>query len=95
MIQLFKVGTSHLIDGITCKMCTVNEYNFEHLLEDGWHLDPADVHKEVHVPKELEKPVITINPSKDKKPVILAKAREAVKAVNLKSKVKSIPEKTA
>jgi hypothetical protein len=42
MIQLFHAGTSEVHNGITCEMATVNEYGFEHLLDDGWHFTPEE-----------------------------------------------------
>ena len=49
MIELFKAGTSHVVNGITCDKMTVNEFGFEHLLETGWFLTPEECY-----PKEKE-----------------------------------------
>ena len=53
MIQLFKAGTSCVYNGITCEMQTVNEFGFEHYLEDGWHFTPEECY-----PKESKVPVL-------------------------------------
>ena len=50
MIELFTSGTSHVVNGITCKRETVNEFGFEHLLEEGWFLTPEECY-----PKEIKK----------------------------------------
>jgi len=49
MIEVFRKGTSHVVNGITCEKQIVNEFGFEHLLDNGWHLDPKDVYPEVKV----------------------------------------------
>ena len=49
MIELFKAGTSHIVNGITCERQIVNEFGFEHLLDNGWHLDPKDCYPEPKV----------------------------------------------
>lgn len=54
MIQLFHAGTSHRYKGITCEMVTVNEYGFEHLLDDGWHFTPEECYPKTK-PKETLK----------------------------------------
>ena len=51
MIQLFRKGTSHIVNGVTCEMQTVNEFSFEHYLEEGWFLNSNDCYKEVPIPK--------------------------------------------
>ena len=53
MIQLFRAGSSCIVNGITCDMETVNEYGFEHLLEDGWYLTPEECY-----PEEVEAPEV-------------------------------------
>jgi hypothetical protein len=50
MIEVFKPGTSHIVNGITCERDTVNEFGFEHLLETGWFLTPEECY-----PKKVEK----------------------------------------
>jgi hypothetical protein len=52
MIELFKAGTSHIVNGITCQKMIVNEFGFEHYLDDGWVFDPKDLYKEPEKPKE-------------------------------------------
>ncbi len=42
MIEVFRPGTSHLVNGITCERDTVNEFGFEHLLKTGWFLTPEE-----------------------------------------------------
>ena len=52
MIQLFKAGSTHIVNGITCEMDTVNEYGYEHLLKKGWHFTPEACYPEKKVEKE-------------------------------------------
>jgi hypothetical protein len=46
MIQLYRKGTSHIVRGITCEMCVVNEFSYESLLKAGWHLSPEKAAEE-------------------------------------------------
>ena len=46
MIQLFHEGTSHVYDGITCEMMMVNEFGFEHHLDNGWVFDVKELYPE-------------------------------------------------
>jgi hypothetical protein len=46
MIELFKAGTSHVVNGVTCEKKVVNEYGFEHYLDKGWCFDPKDCYPE-------------------------------------------------
>jgi len=59
MIELFRAGTSHVINGITCEKQTVNEFGFEHYLEEGWFFTPEECYPEEPKPKEptLEKTI--------------------------------------
>jgi len=55
MIVLFHEGTSHVHNGITCKVKIVDEFGFEPFLKQGWVLNPKDLYKE-DAKKEAEKP---------------------------------------
>lgn len=46
MIVLFKEGTSHVYEGITCQIQIVNEFGFEPFLKQGWVLNPKDLYKD-------------------------------------------------
>jgi len=46
MIQLFHAGTSHVINGVTCESMLVNEFGFEHYLDEGWFLTPQECYAE-------------------------------------------------
>ena len=83
MIQLFHKGSSHIVNGITCEMCTVNEYGFEHLFDAGWCLTPEECYLEEkkEVPKETVAEAIE---------EAVEEVKEAVEAVE---KVKDLQEK--
>ena len=56
MIELFRKGTSHVVNGINCERQTVNEFGFEHYLEEEWYLTPEECYKEEPVKaKPIEK----------------------------------------
>jgi len=57
MIELFRKGTSHIVNGITCEKQTVNEFGFEHYLKEGWFFTPEECYPEGPKPKE-EKPEV-------------------------------------
>lgn len=46
MIVLFKPGTSHVVNGITCERGIFNEYGFEGLLDGDWFLTPEECYQE-------------------------------------------------
>jgi len=52
MIELFKAGTSHVVNGVTCQKQIVNEFGFEHYLDEGWFLTPEECYPEEPKPKE-------------------------------------------
>jgi len=56
MIQLFKEGTSHVVNGITCESVIVNEFGFEPLLEKGYVLDPKELYKDRKEAQQVKKP---------------------------------------
>lgn len=71
MIEVFRPGSSHIVNGITCQRDTVNEFGFEHLLEEGWFLTPEECY-----PKETpEEPTKESKKSKE----IPNKLQEALK----------------
>jgi hypothetical protein len=47
MIQLFRSGTSDVVNGIACERQTVNEFGFEHYLKEGWFFTPEECYPEV------------------------------------------------
>ena len=47
MIELYKAGTSHIVNGVTCQKQIVNEFGFEHLLEEGWFFTPEECYPKV------------------------------------------------
>ena len=69
MIVLFHEGTSHVYNGITCKVKLVDEFGFEPFLKQGWVLNPKDLYKnEGEAKKEAEKPATPKASSTDEKP---------------------------
>ena len=38
MIELFKPGTSHIVNGVTCIKQTVSHIKWQHYLDEGWFL---------------------------------------------------------
>jgi hypothetical protein len=83
MIQLFHAGTSHVVDGVTCEMTTVNEFGFEHLLDNGWHFTPKECY-----PKEILEEVPK-KPLEDK----VEKTQEALEKVLKKEAPKTADSK--
>jgi hypothetical protein len=79
MIQLFHKGTSHVINDVTCEMQTVNEFGFEHYLEEEWYLTPEECYEEKKVKIESIEEKVTVK----RIPVVPTK-KEAVK-VNKKA----------
>ena len=84
MIEVFKPGSSHVVNGITCQRDTVNEFGFEHLLEEGWFLTPEECY-----PKEtLEEP------SKEQEtPNKLQEVLKAVKTPKTADSKVTVPDK--
>lgn len=97
MIEVFRPGTSHIVNGITCERATVNEFGFEPLLENGWFLTPEECYpppepiKEEPIEKVIAKAVKEVGEAvkeageaKD----ALSKVKERLSSPNKLSKVK-------
>ena len=65
MIEVFTSGTSHIINGITCRREIVNEFGFEHLLEEGWFLTPEECYPEKTPETADSKVIVPITPVSD------------------------------
>ena len=58
MIQLFKAGTSHVINGITCEMITVDEFGFEVYLDKGYCFKPSECYREIEPSDDATKEAV-------------------------------------
>lgn len=52
MIELFKEGTSGVHHGVTCDKMVVNEFGFEHYLDEGYVFDPKELYQNKEEKKE-------------------------------------------
>jgi len=58
MIQLFRKGTSHVVDGITCEMILASPRSYKNYLGNGWYLTPKEANEAIEkVPEPIKKPV--------------------------------------
>ena len=44
-VELYRPGTTHIRNGITCEAEIFNEYSFTSLLDAGWFLTPEEINE--------------------------------------------------
>lgn len=83
MIVLFKEGTSHVYNGITCQYLLVDEFSYEPFLKQGWKLNVKDLYKdEGETPKEDKKEKDPKKPKEKEEETATSKVTARLKALD-------------